>query len=345
MDEAGMGDSDRLSRLVKATAERQSKLVLAGDSAQLSPISAGGLFKELEGKVPTAELTEVHRAHHEWESRAWTEIRDGEPGKALARYQAHDRLHIHDTRAQAAEAMIGQWDKSRHNVPDGQAVMITDASNKERDQINAMAQERRAQAGELGAHQVELPGKPYGLASGDQVIFTAQFQIPGEQRVENGITGTVIHTGRGEDKVTINTRESPPRDIEVDTKEFSDLSLGYAVHIYKAQGLTAETSQILTGGWQTDREHIYVAASRARERTDIHVSREDLGQAGMDPGAIERLADRMQRSRAQEASITKEIAEPNIELRERDLGQIIQEQQECQQHPEHGIDHLGFGIE
>jgi conjugative relaxase-like TrwC/TraI family protein len=339
MDEAGMGDSDRISRLVKATAEHETKLVLAGDSAQLSSIGAGGLFKELEGNIPTAKLTEVHRAHHEWESRAWAEIRNGEPGKALARYQAHDRLHIHDTRAQAAEAMIDQWDKSRHNVPDGQAVMITDASNKERDQLNAMAQERREQAGELGAHRVELPGKPYRLASGDQVIFTGQYYIPGEKRVENGIIGTVIDASRDEDKVTINTRESPPRDIEVDIKQFSDLSLGYAVHIYKGQGLTAETSQILTGGWQTDKEHIYVAASRARERTDIYVSREDLGEQGMDPGAIERLAEKMQRSRAQEASITKETAEPDIELRERDLGQIIQEQQDREQHPEQGIDH------
>jgi ATP-dependent exoDNAse (exonuclease V) alpha subunit len=183
------------------------------------------------------------------------------------------------------------------------------------------------------------------------VIFTGQYYIPAEQRVENGITGTVIDTSRDEDKVTINTRESPPRDVEVDTKEFSELSLGYAVHIYKGQGLTAETSQILTGGWQTDREHIYVAASRARERTDIYVSREDLGEQGMDPGAIERLGELMERSRAQEASITKEIAEPNIELRERDLGQVIQEQEEGEQDPERGAEHyrdndldLGFGI-
>lgn len=144
MDEAGMADSDRLSKLVKATAERESKLVLAGDSAQLSSIGAGGLFKEIEAKVPTAELTEVHRANHEWERGAWEQIRNGEPGPALAQYQAHDRLHIHDTREQATEAMIEDWDQTRKGVPAGQAVMITDASNKERDQMNAMAQERRA---------------------------------------------------------------------------------------------------------------------------------------------------------------------------------------------------------
>ncbi|HWY18921.1 MAG TPA: MobF family relaxase [Solirubrobacteraceae bacterium] len=309
MDEAGMGDTDRLARLVKATAERESKLVLAGDAAQLSSIGAGGLFKQLEGNVPTAELTEVHRAHHEWERKAWEQIRNGEPGPALAQYQAHDRLHIHDTRAQTAKAMVENWDETRRNLPGAQAVMITDASNKERDQINAMAQERRAQAGELGSHRVNLPEKPYGLAAGDEIMFTAQYRVPGAKRVENGITGTILHTSRDEDRVTVKTRERPPREVEVNTSEFADISLAYAVHVHKGQGLTTETSGILTGGWQTDREHAYVAISRAREQTQIYVSREDLGEQGMDTGAIERLAERMQRNRGQEATIAKETAE------------------------------------
>jgi conjugative relaxase-like TrwC/TraI family protein len=372
MDEAGMADSDRKARLVKLTAEHGSKFLAAGDAAQLSSIGAGGLFKELEGRVPTAELTEVHRANHEWERDAWEQIREGEPGPALAQYQAHDRLHIHDTRAQATEAMVENWDKSRNSVGAGQAVMITDASNLERDQINAMAQERRAQAGELGAHRIELPDKPYGLASGDEVIFAAQFYPPGEKRVENGITGTITDTSREESQVTIETRESPPREVRVDTSEFNDIGLAYAVHVHKAQGLTAQTSGILTGGWQTDREHTYVAASRARERTDIYLARGDLGEQGLDTGAIERLAERMQRTRAQEASVTKEIAgqaperttpeqvtertqqaEPapqDPQIRERDLGEMIQEQQERQRDWERGIerdrdDERGFGIE
>jgi conjugative relaxase-like TrwC/TraI family protein len=307
MDEAAMADTNRLAALVKTTAERDSKLVLVGDSAQLSSIGAGGLFKELEGKVPTAELSEVHRAHHEWERKAWAEIRRGEPGRALARYQAHDRLHVYDTRTQAAEAMVANWDQARR--AGGQAVMITDASNKERDQINAVAQERRAEAGELGAHRVELPGKPYGLASGDQVIFTGQYRIPGQQRVENGITGTVVDTSREEDRVTIATEEHEPREVQLDTREFSELSLGYAVHVWKGQGLTAETSGVLMGGWQTDREHAYVAVSRTRERTDIYVSREDLGEQGMDAEAIERLAEAMSESNAQQASIATLVTE------------------------------------
>ena len=313
LDEAGMIDSERLSKLVRLAKESGVKLVLAGDAAQLSSIGPGGLFKWLERKLPTAELTEVHRAHHQWESEAWSEVREGEPGLALARYRAHDRLHVYDTRAEATQAMVENWDQNRQGLPPDQTVMITDSSNEERDEMNALAQDRRAQAGELGEHHVELPGKPYGLAAGDEVIFTDKYRIKRFKRVENGITGTVIYASSSEDKVTIQTHERPPRKVEVDTAKFSELSLGYAVHIRKGQGLTTETSGILAGGWQTDKEHMYVSLSRARERTDVYVSREDLGEMGMDTGAIERLGERMARSRAQEATITKEVAEPTPE--------------------------------
>jgi conjugative relaxase-like TrwC/TraI family protein len=313
LDEAGMLDSERFSKLVRIAEQYRVKLVLAGDAAQLSSIGPGGLFKWLERKVPTAELTEVHRAHHQWEREAWSEVRKGEPGLALARYSAHDRLHVYDTRAEATQAMVQSWDQNRQGLPADQTVMITDSSNEERDAMNALAQDRRAQAGELGEHRVELPGKPYGLAAGDEVIFTDKFRIKRLKRVENGITGTVIHASSSEDKVTIRTRETKPRDVEVDTEKFSEISLAYAVHTRKGQGLTSETSGILAGGWQTDREHMYVSLSRARERTDVYISREDLGEQGMDTGAIERLGERMARSRAQEATITKGVAEPSVE--------------------------------
>jgi ATP-dependent exoDNAse (exonuclease V) alpha subunit len=87
----------------------------------------------------------------------------------------------------------------------------------------------------------------------------------------------------------------------------ADLSLAYALHVYKGQGITAETSGVLMGGWQTDRESAYVALSRAREQTQIYVSREDLGEVGMDLGAIERLGDRLRRSGAQQASVSIEV--------------------------------------
>jgi hypothetical protein len=60
---------------------------------------------------------------------------------------------------------------------------------------------------------------------------------------------------------------------------------------------------VLTGGWQTDRERAYVALTRAQDRTDVYICREDLGEQGMDAGAIERLGEAMVESHAHEASI------------------------------------------
>jgi conjugative relaxase-like TrwC/TraI family protein len=79
MDEAGMADTKRLAALTAVTARVDSKLVLVGDHAQLSAIGAGGIFEQLRGKVPTTEVTEIHRAKHAWEREAWQQVRAASP--------------------------------------------------------------------------------------------------------------------------------------------------------------------------------------------------------------------------------------------------------------------------
>jgi len=303
MDETGMADTRRLAALTQATAQSGSKLVLVGDQAQLSAIGAGGLFDAVRSKVPTAELTEVHRAWEDWERQAWAQVRAGEAAPALAAYRSRDRLHVSDTREEAGQRMVDDWDRTRAEVGEGGCVMICDASNSELDRLNAIAQDRRLEAGELGDDRAELPGRPYGLHAGDEVLLTGALYEPGRERVENGTRAQVTQaSGR---KVTLRTEEPQPREVPVDTRQFSELRLAYAQHVYKAQGATVDRALVLTGGWQTDRESAYVALTRARERSDLYVSREDLGEEGMDDGAIQRLSERITLSRAQQASITQ----------------------------------------
>jgi conjugative relaxase-like TrwC/TraI family protein len=323
MDEAGMADTHRLSTLTELTARHESKLVLVGDQAQLPSIGAGGMFAALQDTVPTAEVTEVHRATHAWEPEAWQQVRSGDAEHALASYQANERLHISDTREEAANRMVSDWDQARREHPRERTVMLSDASNVELDRINALAQERRAQAGELGAHSVELPDRAYGLSAGDEVIFTAALRQPGRPRVENGTLGTVTEAAE-KSRLSIETKGRHAREVQLDTEEFSDLRLSYAQHVYKAQGRTVDRAFVLTGGWQTDRERAYVALTRARERTDIYVSREDLGEQGMDAGAIERLGEAMTKTHAQEPS----IATAAVRERESEVAQLMRESEE-----------------
>jgi conjugative relaxase-like TrwC/TraI family protein len=319
MDEAGMTDTRRLAAVSELTARAGSKLVLVGDHAQLPAIGAGGLFGALQERVPTARVSEVRRARAEWERSAWGEVREGEATRALARYRARERLHVADTRMQAAERMVEEWERAREAHPGQRTVMLTDASNAEMDKMNAMAQERRARAGELGRERVELPERPYGLAAGDEVMFTKTFRPPGRERIENGTTGHVIAVG-GAQRMTVSVDGLQPGEVDVDTREFGGLRLAYAQHVYKAQGRTVDRAFVLTGGWQTDRERTYVALTRARDRTDIHVAREDLGEEGLDEGAIERLAKVMERSRAQEPSIRRPSVNREREAPARSVG-------------------------
>lgn len=306
MDEAGMADTKRLTKLVEQTAEKDSKLVLAGDSAQLSPIGAGGLFDHVTHFAPNTQLTEIYRAENQWEREAWAQVREGNASKTLAAYQAHERLQIAETREQAAEKMVADWNEQRLENPEGRTVMLSDSSNEELDRLNTKAQEYRDLQGELGNDRAELPDGPYKLATGDQVIFTSpMFQPDGAPRIENGTLGTIKDI-QDQNNLTIDTHGANEREVKVDTRVFKDLRLGYAQHVYKAQGLTANKALALIGGWQTDRERAYVALTRAREQTNIYTSRQDLGTQGITTEAIERLAEKMQQSNAQQASITRE---------------------------------------
>jgi ATP-dependent exoDNAse (exonuclease V) alpha subunit len=342
MDEAGMADTNRLSQLVQRTAEKEAKLVLVGDSAQLSPIGAGGLFNPITECAPKAELKEVHRAENQWEREAWEQVREGNSTKALAAYQAHDRLHVADTREQAAERMVADWNEQRMNAPEGRTVMLSDSSNEELDKLNRKAQEYRDQAGELGNDRAQLPGAPYALAAGDQVIFTKALFQPGQDRVENGTLGTVKDV-KDEHNLTIDTKGAKEREVSVNTSEFNDLRLGYAQHVYKAQGLTANSALTLIGGWQTDRERAYVALTRAREQTNIYTAREDLGRQGMNVEAIDRLAERIAESHAQQASIAREPAADRAlaQSADREPDQLTHDQQPDERDPD---EDRGFGL-
>ena len=310
MDEAGMADTNRVSQLAERTAEKGSKLVLVGDQAQLSPIGAGGLFEHIKDATPNAELKEVHRAENQWEREAWQQLREGQASQALAAYQAHDRLHVSETREQAAAQMVGDWNEQRLENPQGRTVMLTDASNEELDRLNAHAQEYRDNEGELGNDRADLPDSPYQLAAGDQVIFTKALYQPGQARVENGTLGTIKDI-QDQSKLSIDTHGANEREVHVNANQFNDIKLGYAQHVYKAQGLTANNALALIGGWQTDRERAYVALTRAREQTHIYTSKENLGTQNINTETIDKLAEKIEQSKAQQASITSEAIAPD----------------------------------
>jgi conjugative relaxase-like TrwC/TraI family protein len=300
LDKAGMVDHKRLDALTDLVERSGAKLVAIGDGKQLPSIGPGGMFDRLANHAPAAELENIHRTHDPAEQKAWQALRAGEPERAMAHYLSKGHLHLSDTRDQAAERAVQTWAALTEGRDIREVALIVDAANTEIDRLNARAQHLRAQRGELGNHEIPLPGVHYGIREGDLIAFTAQHRPRGQPRVENGTRGQVsaIHD-RG---VTV-TLDGSQRKIQLAGEHLESLRLAYAQHVYRQQGATVERSVVLTGGWQTSKETAYVEATRARHGTNWFIARDDLGDEGQDAGRITRLSRKMTNSRAQTPSL------------------------------------------
>ncbi len=305
-DEAGMADTNRLDRLTEMVERTGAKLVLVGDAAQLPSIGAGGMFDRLTEIASSAELSDVRRTLDLDEQRAWADLRAGRSDRAMAHYHARGQLHMADTRDQAVEQAVQSWATLTETNDPSEVALISDASNQEIHRLNARAQHYRAQRGELGELEVEVPGVHYGIRQGDRVAMIEQHHESGAERIENGSQGEVLQvTPAGEALIEFDVTG---RRRTLAGEDLSRVRLGYAQHIHRAQGATVTRTLVVTGGWQTSKEPAYVEASRARQGTHWFVNREDLGTEGHDTDRIQRLAQNMSRSHAQ----TPSLAHPEL---------------------------------
>lgn len=315
VDEAGMGDTARLAPLVAAVDERGGRLVAIGDHRQLPAIGPGGMFEHAAERVPTAELAEVRRTQDPATREAWRELREGDPAKAMAHYYARGDLHFADTREQAVERAAHRYDELARDLGHERVALMSDASNMEIDTLNLRVQQLRHERGELTPEAVEHPDGHH-LHGHDRVVWTAPMRLgDGGPRVENGQRGTV--TTADPEHGTLTVRLDTGRDVQLDAEQLDGLRLAYAGHITREQGATVERGVALTGGWQTSREGTYVQASRATDRVEFHVSREDLDSPD-DEQRVQQLAARVERSDAQTPSISQPLHDHHRDLGERD---------------------------
>jgi conjugative relaxase-like TrwC/TraI family protein len=341
-DEAGMADTRRLDALSDVVSHSGGKLVVIGDARQLPAIGAGGLFERLADSAPTARLSEVRRTSDPLERQAWADLRAGRAEQAMAHYQARGQLHFADTREQALEVAVKQWDELAEREGVQQVALMSDASTGEIDRMNARAQHLRAERGELGEQEVSLPGVAYGVREGDRVAFIAQHRPEGERRVENGTRGEIVAVDVDQQRVNVLTDGA--REVTLAGEELENLRLAYAQHLYRQQGATVQRAVVVTGGWQTSQEGAYVQASRARNGTDWHIARDDLGTEGVDADRVGRLAELMRASRAQLPSLAFRALTASTGT---DVGEELQRSTARQLAPDSSLDRdagMGAGL-
>ena len=290
VDEAGMVDHNRYAALLQAAAEAEATVVQVGDDRQLASIGPGGLWTLTHDIAAAhdqvAELRVIRRARDPREAQAWTDLREGRVEEALAWYRDERRLRLYETRPDLLAGMIADWWSSNAG-----GVMLVDSSNAERDQLNRMAQNRRLEAGEIGAEALTLTnGREVRV--GDPVLFNAIYhpdadeaELTRERRVENGTPARVLRVDVAASVAVIELDEpAGRRQLSVPTTV--PVELGYARHIAKGQGMTADVADVATGP-QTAHNQLYTMVTRSREGSRIHALRAELEEMGADLAALD----------------------------------------------------------
>jgi conjugative relaxase-like TrwC/TraI family protein len=266
VDEASLAGTYTLDTLTEQARTTGAKVVLVGDWAQLSAVTAGGAFHMLvRDRDGAPELSEVHRFRETWEKKASIGLRLGHPD-VLDTYNAHDRITGGD-RAIVLDALFLAW---QHDIATGRRSLMIASDNQTVRELNQRARAERVDRGDVRADGVPTScGLTVGI--GDQIVTRRNDRrlSTGHGWVKNGDQWTVTATGK-DGVITVQRtggrgRVTLPHDY-VD----QHVDLAYATNAHQAQGRTVDTAHAYVNA-TTQRELLYVMATRGRDGNHLYV--------------------------------------------------------------------------
>lgn len=263
IDEAGLLSTRQTEAILRHCNEAGAKLVPVGDMMQTQSVESGGMYARFVSRFEVALLDNIIRQRNEMDRIMVKQFARGEAKAALEYLDTSGRLHVDADRERLMQSMTADWLAARDPKRPGEAMMFT-GTRAEARRLNALARESLRQRGELPSNEYEYGEKKFSI--GDRVLFTMNDKI---LRVKNGNLGTVIDAKDGELTVQLDKG----RTLTVRASEYKHVDHGYAMTVHKTQGVTVDRSFILVSEMMSNREWIYVAASRHRHGMHMYSDR------------------------------------------------------------------------
>ncbi|MEV6967568.1 MobF family relaxase [Hamadaea sp. NPDC051192] len=286
VDEAATVDDRQMAQLLRHTRAHGVKVVAIGDPLQLKAPGIGGTFTAVHEVVGGLTLTENRRQRDEAERAALVQWRSGKLAEALTGWSGAGRIHAAADAAHAHATMLARWEQVRQQWEDPHdriaQLLLMAGTNADVDRLNAAAQAIRLAAGELPGDDPHV----YVLAGGQRVAFHVGDQVLlrlNERRADspdllNGYRGVIVGVD-ADRQMRVQWRATGPDGPQLVTASVSPtyiadggLSLGYALTVAKAQGLTTEYA--ITYGAGLDPNTLYPAMTRAREQNHLILPRD-----------------------------------------------------------------------
>jgi conjugative relaxase-like TrwC/TraI family protein len=302
VDEASMVASGDLARLVFLANGRGGKVVLVGDWAQLGAVEAGGLFRLLAAER-AVELTGVRRFAAAWERDASLRLRNRDTA-VISVYEEQGRI-LGGDRGAMVETAFAHWVQARTA---GRSVVLCASDNDTVDELSRRCQAARMAVGEVDGELVGAGASAVGV--GDEIVTCRndrRLVTTGGGWVRNGDRWTVEAVHR-DGSLTVADMAGRGRARLPSDYVTEHVSLGYAVTIHKAQGVTVDHAVVLVDE-ATSAEGLYVGMTRGRNsNTALVVTDGDAPDHGQDPtppAPAQVLARALHRVTADRAALDK----------------------------------------
>ncbi len=272
VDEAGMTADADLLRLAVGVERAGAKLLLVGDSHQLSAVGPGGALDATLQRHPdiVTMLDGNVRQANPHERAALSALRDGSVADAVAWYARTGRTRTAPTRTGTLANMVNEW---AADVTAGHDTALLAWRRADVADLNRLARNHFDQLGHLNGPELEAPGGRH-YAAGDPVVLLAPQPALGLVTSQRG-TVTAVEPDTG--CLQIETSDQRRYVLSGEQIDAQHLDHAYATTVHRAQGATHDRAHVLAAGG--GRELGYVAMSRARDRTTIHAVADNLAQA------------------------------------------------------------------
>jgi conjugative relaxase-like TrwC/TraI family protein len=271
LDEAGMADDPSVLRLLSAAETAGAKTILVGDHRQLGAVGPGGTLEAVIARHTDAvhTLDENVRQADPAERQALAELRAGEVEQAIDWYQANDRIRVAPDRDRALAQMVNSW---AADVAAGRDAAMYAWRRANVAALNSRARTVMAAAGKLTGPELRVDGQTF--QAGDRIVTLAPGTDGQTVTSERGSVVAVDVSGRS---LAARMDDGRSQNFGPEEATAGRLAHGYATTVHRSQGSTIDVAHLFADGG--GRELGYVAMSRARTSSHVHLVADNVAQA------------------------------------------------------------------
>ncbi len=272
VDESGMTPDAEIAKLLGAVAAAGARAIIVGDYRQLDAVGPGGALEALVSRHPghVFALTENVRQRDPAERHALDQLRAGEVPTAAAWYALNGRVHPAPTRGQALLDMVRAW---AYDVAEGKDALLVAYHRDAVERLNVAARVVWQELGHLSGPELEAEGGRR-FRAGDKVVTLSPGPAGAWVTSQRAMVSSVDPAAGSLVAITPEGTELRMSPVDIGANK---LAHAYSVTAHRSQGQTVDVTHALEDGG--GRELAYVAMSRARDESHVHVVAPDIRQA------------------------------------------------------------------